>query len=239
MSFCVAVTRKVFPAILLMAGIACISGCNGGDDAPPADNGNAMADAGAGEENQDNEESNAGSGDIGDNNPNLLIAIGDSTTSGGFGFSPYPSRLAGILGKNVQNFGSGGATSGAAAGQAQRAIGRKPAYLLIMFGTNDAFQESPPDVVANNIASAVQIAKANKTIPVVATLPPILRSEFLNSQIDSYNARISSVARSNGALIARVNREFGSGEGLMLDDGFHPNETGTQIIALAFADAIR
>jgi lysophospholipase L1-like esterase len=239
MFVCAAVNKPSFPALLLIAGLAVFSGCNGGDDAPPAyagaGAGAEMVDMIADEENKDN----AVSGDIGNNDPNLLVAIGDSLTGGGFGISPYPNRLAGILGKKVQNFGSGGATSGAAPGQAQRAIGRNPAYLLIMFGTNDAFQELPADVVANNIASAVQIAKANKTIPVVATLPPILRSEFLNQQIDSYNARISSVARSQGALIARVNREFGSGEGLILEDGFHPNETGTQIIALAFADAIR
>jgi lysophospholipase L1-like esterase len=174
--------------------------------------------------------------DIGNNNPNLLVAIGDSLTAGSNVSGPsYPARLSGILGKTVQNRGVPGATSSAAGGQASGALAAKPSHLLILFGTNDVFREVPPDTVAANVRAAVNAAKANKTIPVVGTLPPNLRSDFQQGIVNAYNGRLKGV----GARVADISREFGSGAGLIQDDGFHPNDQGTAIIAFAFANAVR
>ena len=174
--------------------------------------------------------------DIGNNNPNLLVAIGDSITAGSAVSGPsYPARLSGILGKTVQNRGVPGATSSAAGGQANGALSSKPSHLLILLGTNDVFREVPPDTVAANVRVAVNAAKANKTIPVVGTLPPNLRSDFQQGIVNAYNGRLKGV----GARVADVAREFGSGAGLIQDDGFHPNDQGTAVIAFAFASAVR
>lgn len=223
-------------------------GCGGsdgdgssGDDIEEGSPEEDDSDGGDGDgQDGDNEDGNTGSGDFGDNDPNLMVAIGDSITAGTMITGPsYPSRLAGILGKNVKNRAVTGARSSAAGGQAAGALALKPGYLLIMFGTNDVFEEISSDVVAGNIANVIQMARAQKTIPVVATIPPNLKNEFQADFVASYNNRIKSVARSGGARLANVNAEFGSGAGLIQEDGYHPNETGTQVIAYAFADAIR
>jgi lysophospholipase L1-like esterase len=228
-------SRLLLPALLFPS---LIMGCGGGDDPPPPAEGAAEAMPMA--SNADGTPSTESSSpSFGSNDPNTLVAIGNSITAGALVWVSYPSRLSGILGKNVINSGVAGALSSAASGQARSAIGRNPAYLLIMFGTNDVFREVPADTVAANVRAAVQVAKSNNTIPVVATIPPFTRSEFQNSLVNSYNSRLRSMAASEGALIADVNGQFGSGSGLLQDDGFHPNDTGTQLIAFAFADAVR
>lgn len=217
-------------------------GCNGGGDSEPdpkdgeADAKSDSAQTADKADDKDDADDSV-SNNIGNNNPNLLVAIGDSVTAGTEITGPsYPARLSGILGKTVQNRGVGGATSSAAPGQASSALGSKPGYLLVMFGVNDVFREVPPDTVAANLGSAVSQARANKTIPVVATLTPNLRSDFQQGIVNAYNSRIKGLG---SARIADVAREFGSGAGLMLDDGFHPNDAGTAVIAVTFAGAIR
>jgi lysophospholipase L1-like esterase len=235
-------------ALLLVGGslVGCSDG--GSDKKNTNDNGdttNDPQDGTNGDGNSDDgtsgDDSDSGfSSDIGNNDPNTLAAIGDSITAGSTLSGPsYPSRLAGLLGKQVLNRGVPGAYSSAAPGHAGSALGSKPSYLLLMYGTNDVFQEVPSSTVAANVQAAVQLAKANRTIPVVATIPPNLRSTFQNGLVASINSRLKAMASSERVRVADVNREFGSGEGLIQTDGYHPNETGAQIIAFTFADAVR
>ena len=60
----------------------------------------------------------------------------------------------------------------------------------------------------------------------------------LMTRVDEMNGYIHSLASEEGVALVDVAAEFGSGEGLMLVDGYHPNATGTQTIAFAFAGAL-
>ena len=183
--------------------------------------------------------SSSSSANFGSNSPGVVATLGDSITRGfGVGQS-YPSRLGGIVGKSVINLGTDSVTSSAASGQARNAAGKKPGFVCLMFGTNDVFREIPSSTVANNVRAGVDIAKANQSIPVVGTIPPWPRSSFQNGLAASISGQLRAMAASEGALLADVNREMGSGSGLLQADGFHPNDTGAQVIAFAFADAIR
>lgn len=226
---------------------AALAGCSDGggsgkknNDAPPNNEDGSDSDTGSDDSASGNDSDSDSSPDIGSNDPNTLAAIGDSITAGSTISGPsYPARLAGILGKKVLNRGVPGAFSSDAPGHAGTALGFRPSYLVILYGTNDVFQEVPTSAVAANVQVAVQLAKANQTIPVVATIPPNLRSSFQNGLVASINSRLKAMASSEGARLANVNAEFGSGEGLIQSDGYHPNETGAQVIAFAIADAVR
>jgi len=49
----------------------------------------------------------------------------------------------------------------------------QPGYLLILYGANDAIMSYDSDTAIANLQDIVEAAKANNTIPVIATLTPM------------------------------------------------------------------
>jgi len=180
-------------------------------------------------------------GDIGDNNANLYVALGDSTTDGNNGGGdPYPPRLASITGKTVNNYAQQNESTGGAAGKVGGILSSaKPAACCFMIGAVDIINSMGQDNAINNLRSIIQQCKSNKTVPVIATLTPMIYSHSrFNGGVKSLNNAIRSLASSEGARLVDLESKFGSGEGLILDDGLHPNEKGNQLMAEAFADAL-
>lgn len=185
--------------------------------------------------------SDGGMGDIGSNNPDVYSALGDSITAGGNGGGdPYPPRLSAMTGKTVVNRADSGKSSGAGLGEVgDILIKDKPAALLILLGANDVIGGSTPESIVANLRGIVQQAKANQTTPVVATMLPMMYvHELWAGEARALSSLIRSMASSEGARLVDLEAEFGSGEGLMLDDGLHPNEVGNEVIAQAFGDAL-
>jgi len=180
-------------------------------------------------------------GDIGDNNADLYIALGDSTTDGNNGGgAPYPPRLAAITGKTVHNLAHQNASSGDGAAQVGGALAQyKPGAVCFMFGAVDLINGHGIDEIIGNLRSIIQQCKANKSVPVIATLQPMVGSHSRwSSQTKELNSRIRSLASEEGARCADIESAFGSGDGLMLDDGLHPNDAGNQLMAETFADKL-
>lgn len=180
--------------------------------------------------------------DFGDNDRNKVVALGDSITVGGNcdgEGAGYPSRIAGITGLNVIGAGVNGEQSGAAANRTGRVLDRhKPGFLLILTGHNDAIFDRDYNSVVGNIRSIVQQAKANKTVPIVATLLPISAPRsFATGPAENYSAGIRQMAKEEGVKLVDMEREFGSSGDLQCD-GLHPNDQGLAIIAAAFADRL-
>ena len=204
-------------AMFMLAG--CLTGCedSGGDDG------------------------DKGLGDVGSNNPDVYAAVGDSITAGGNrGGDPYPPRLAAMTGKTVINHGVGGESTGAALNRIGSILANdKPGAMLILLGANDLIQGGSMNDAVANLRSIIQLAKANNTIPVVATLLPMRNVHALwAGGARELSARIRDLASSESARLVDLEAEFGSREGLLLDDGLHPNDAGNQLIALAFRDAL-
>ena len=184
----------------------------------------------------------AGSGaDFGDNHPNVVVALGDSITEGvDGGGAPWPGRLGGVSGKTVINAGVGGEPSGGALSRCGGVLAAyKPGYLIILTGANDAIMGYSTDDAVEHIRAMVQAAKANKTVPIVATLLPMVEGHLIyNSAADRISAGVRSVASSEGVTLVNLNGEFGDPEHQLLSDGLHPNDIGNQIIAMAFNDVL-
>lgn len=180
-------------------------------------------------------------GDIGDNNPNLYIALGDSTTDGNNGGGdPYPPRLAALAGKTVNNYGRPNESTGNAAGRAGGILAStKPAACCFMLGAIDLIRGYGRDNAIENLRSIIRQCKANKTVPIMATLTPMNRSHSLwAGEVKKLNNAIRDLASAEGVRLVDLESRFGSGEGLLLEDGLHPNEAGNQLMAEAFADAL-
>lgn len=169
-----------------------------------------------------------------------VLCEGDSITYGTYVSTPYPSRLARITGHHVINAGLGGER---AAGGLGRIGGLLSAYdpwvVLILYGTNDINGYGDLHQTAQTILRIAQSVQAGGATPVIGTVPPqIGPSAGRMGRVNELNGWLRSYARSYGIALADIQAAFGSGSGLMVFDGFHPNDTGAEIIAQTFAARI-
>ncbi|MDA0577262.1 MAG: GDSL-type esterase/lipase family protein [Verrucomicrobia bacterium] len=175
--------------------------------------------------------------DFGDNDRNVIVALGDSITRG-YGLSggeSYPAQLAGMEGRPVINSGLDGEHSWGGRGRVNGVLSRhKPGYLLVLYGSNDAIAGESPQSTVENLRGIVQAAKANKTIPILATVPTAYDSHaFMAPRVAALNPLIKSMASEEGVRVADVNGAV-KDRSLFLGDGLHPNAAGAGRLASAF-----
>ena len=188
--------------------------------------------------------------DFGDNDPNLYVAMGDSITEG-VDVTPYPFMLSEYLGKTVVNEGYGGEHAYEAVWRIDALLADyKPGYLLILYGANDLLHFVPDYDIVEDLRFLVMRAKESKTIPVIATLTPMVRSHSVfDGAVKSLNSRIREMAKEEGIKVVDLEAIFGDRDAdldpYILDendylqwDGLHPNEEGNRQMALAFLDAL-
>ena len=189
-----------------------------------------------------NDSSSAGEPADNDTDSNVLVALGDSVTTGEEITGPsYPQILAGLLGKTVVNEGTGGALSSDGVSKINSVLTRyNPSQALILYGINDVIHVGNEDWTIGNLQTMVRACKEYGTQPVLGTIPPRYRGDGVwDPRHTSLNQRIRQLARSEGIPLADVEAEFGFNEALMLPDGYHPNDDGTRIIAFTFYDAVQ
>ena len=179
--------------------------------------------------------------DFGSNDPNVCVAMGDSITLGAN--QPYPSwppRLASMIGKTVINAASVGEMASTAAARTGGVLARwKPGYLLIMHGINE-MRAGNAAAGVEGVRSMVQQAKANQTIPIVATYYLMTgESANLNPGIQDLDRQLKAMASEEDVTLVNLESAFGSDESLLyMPEGFHPSDAGTQIIAQEFANRL-
>jgi lysophospholipase L1-like esterase len=180
--------------------------------------------------------------DFGDNNPDLVLCMGDSITAGGFsGAAPWPSRFGNMIGKSVINDGIPGVQSDTGATRIRTLLdARKPGFVIIFYGANDALVGRPPEQTAGFIRSMVRAAKDASTIPVVATaLPMAGERSIYNERVDAINREIRSVASQEGAKLVNTHGAVKRNTSLYLVDGLHLSSPGEELVAMEFNDAFR
>ncbi len=181
-----------------------------------------------------------GTDDVGTNNPDIVACVGDSITQGYMCDGlPYPDRLAGMCGKSTINYGLGGMTSSYGVEIISSVLAKKPGYVCILFGSNDVIKGRDIEDFEANIRYIVQACKANSTIPVIATLPPMNKEHILfNGKAQKFSDVIVEIAKTENVRIADVRKEFGDGEQYINDDGLHLTDAGGELLATCFAKKI-
>ena len=77
----------------------------------------------------------------------------------------------------------------------------------------------------------------NNVVPVIATYPiPIADHQAFANGTRLLNSRLRNMAEEKGIVCVELEKEFGEDPALYEPDGLHPNDAGTQIMAMAFAD---
>jgi lysophospholipase L1-like esterase len=129
----------------------------------------------------------------------------------------------------------------------RQVIGQRPAYTLIMYGTNDwnapQCQDNPACETVGNLRTIIQTVKAFGSLPVIATIAPTDPTQNppgRNQWVADVNTLLRAMAASEGAAVAEVFQGFMKQPDLskLFSDHIHPNDAGYAIIADAFFEAI-
>ncbi len=179
--------------------------------------------------------------DFGENDRNVYVAMGDSITHGYGATVPYPAVLSSMLSKTVINRGVDGARASQGLSSVNGILASyKPGFVLILYGANDAIHGTDPAQVTEQLRGIIRAAKANKTIPVIATCTPHIAGHAgSNSGIISLNVRIRSLAGEEGVKVVDLENSFVGHDEYYQSDGLHPNNTGLSVIAADFFDFVQ
>jgi lysophospholipase L1-like esterase len=195
--------------------------------------------------------------DIGDNHPFLYMAFGDSITDGD-GAMQHEGGYRGLLqdalrahfggAAEIVNEGQSGSKSDVGAERIGASLNRqRPAYTLILYGTNDYVraecQVDFPCYTIDALRSMVGAARAAGSKPVLATIPPahpVQAQPGRNGWIGSMNELIRPMARQEGVPVADVYAAFMRAPDLaaLFTDRLHPNDRGYEVISAEFLAAI-
>lgn len=173
-------------------------------------------------------------------NDGLVVCIGDSITQGyACDGAPYPSCLGSITGKRVLNYGAGGVRASAAPGAARRAVAAHAGAVCILYGSNDAIHGGDPTEAKEQLRAAVQICKNAGVKAILGTPPPMIGSHSLfNGGAKGVASAVKALAKEEKVPCVDLYGAFGSGEGLLVPDGLHPNAAGAMLIAQKFASKL-
>ena len=237
---------RIAAGILLSPFLLDACGSGGGSTSSSANSGGSSTGAGF---------------DFGNNDARRVSAFGDSITAGFLeqrmrGVSPslvtsnnYPNNLQSMLrgvdpAWQVINRGRGGEEAIEGVGRLPSVLAiDRPGFVLIMEGTNDASDDIAPSIIVNALESMVLQTKGNKSIPILATIPPNFRNDpTAHDIINSANNLIRDLVRQQGITLAEIFNGMNKRElwGQAPDrDPLHPNEQGYQVMAGIWFDAMK
>ena len=204
--------------------------------------------------------------DIGTNRPDTGVAFGDSISHGrdslltrsalndaGPDEPGYRVRLEELFAADGRVLhmiedGEPGSESSDGVARIQRAIDTRPAFLVLLYGTNDAFMGRPAAEVLANLNVIAEECRKNRTIVVLCTLPPVCGREEQQARIAQYNPLIRSLARElrdrwEGVFLADLDVAFQTQSveacALINSHGIHPTRAGYELIAETVYDQLR
>ena len=191
--------------------------------------------------------------------PNLYTAFGDSITCGEG--SSTGGGYRDLLAADLRAYwGRADITNDCASGSKSR-IGearmgavlsdRRPAYVLILYGTND-FNDSgcradlQSCFTIDALRSMIQQTRDQGALPVLGTIPPVNPNyvdrfaDERNAWVTQMNVLVRQMAAQERVAVAEIHGSFmkqPSLSALFFDDK-HPNDAGYVLISRAFFDAV-
>lgn len=190
--------------------------------------------------------------------PHVYLGFGDSITYGqgsgdGSGYSNYlRNDLRALWGKGeVPLDGWPGSKSYSGEARLGPSLNSsRPAYVLILYGTNDwndpDCRDALPCYTIDALRSMVIQTRDAGAFPVVGTIPPV-NPNFVdrnpaerNDWVKRMNDLVRAMARQERVAIAEIHGDFLKQPSLpaLFADYLHPNDAGYQIMARSFYDAI-
>lgn len=195
---------------------------------------------------------------IGRNRPNVYLAFGDSITAGNGAETSggYPDYLHADLrtywgAAEMINEGDPGTKSDQGEGRLAALLARhRPAYVLILYGTNDwndpQCRNHFPCYTIDALRSMVLQARDAEAWPVLGTIPPVNpayedKDEYeRNAWVTRMNDELRAMAQQEHVAVAEIHDDFMAQPNLsgLFSDFLHPNDAGYQVMARSWREAI-
>lgn len=195
---------------------------------------------------------------IGSNTPNTYLAFGDSITAGegsrdGSGYRrKLEASLKRFFGEaRVIADGVSGATTDRGVRRIRESLARaRPAYTLVMLGTNDWDEADDPRARAagslDNLRSILRRVREANSLPLIATvIPPNVGFDWRvpperEAWVSLLNSEIPRLATSEGAVLVDLGAAFRAHAQprALFADHLHPNMVGYDLIAQVIFQAI-
>jgi lysophospholipase L1-like esterase len=199
---------------------------------------------------------------IGSNHPNTYLAFGDSITEGN-NYPGDPSYRGPLTTKLQQQFaratvingGLGSTKSNQGAIRIDDPLNAdRPAYTLIVYGTNDYGQSECNSVAKlattcftiESLRDIILSAKGSSSLPVLATILPVnvgydtRAPKQREDWVEAANVQVRALAREQNVVLADIEKAFLADRDVtrLFVDHIHPNAEGEEIIANTFLQAI-
>jgi len=190
--------------------------------------------------------------------PHVYLGFGDSITWGqgsgdGSGYRNYlRNDLQALWGKgDVTLDGLPGSRSFAGEARLGPSLNaNRPAYVLILYGTNDwndvECRDALPCYTIDALRAMVLQTRDAGAFPVVGTIPPVNPSfvdrnpDERNDWVKRMNDLVRAMAKQERVAIAEIHGDFLKQQSLpaLFADYLHPNDAGYEVIARSFTNAI-
>jgi lysophospholipase L1-like esterase len=191
--------------------------------------------------------------------PNAYMAFGDSITFGdgssnGGGYrDPLVVDLLAYWGKVTQMYNEGQEGTKSNKGESRIASSlhsRRPAYALILYGTNDyndaECRNTPPCYTVDALRSMIVQTREAGAFPVLGTIPPVnpayvdRGAEDRNAWVMQMNVLVRAMATQENVALAEVYGDLMKQPNLpsLFSDDKHPNDAGYAVLAQSFLNAI-
>lgn len=176
-----------------------------------------------------------------------LVCIGDSLTYG-YGVPSncsWVELLKSHLNLEIINKGMNGDTTSGILSRSYRDITQeKPAYVIIMAGTNDMLMNYPLKLIKDNIKFLINEAKENNIKPIIALQPPVIASlakvywdaeinyEEVNANLLDYINCAKTFCTNNNIPFIDFYNLFTNRKDIknLYNDGIHPNAHGHKLM---------
>jgi acyl-CoA thioesterase-1 len=167
-----------------------------------------------------------------------VVCFGDSITAG-YKAIGYPTYLQSMKSSslNVVNAGLGGEDTYHGVARMKKVLAaNRPKYVVIMEGANDVVEGISPSTTTYDLNNMALQVKRVGGIPIMSTITPnTARRSYVP---ENYNPSIILMAyRGRFTLVDTYSRMVSSWRSITFD-GIHPNDTGSQMIAEGFAEAL-
>ncbi len=190
------------------------------------------------------------------NAANRYLAFGDSITDGdgssgggGYVYSLEDKLKVWLGAAELRQDGRGGTTSEQGDARLGQALRRnRPAFTLILYGTNDWYEcpedDPPACFTLDALRGMVGQVKASGSLPVLATIIPVNAGYDVrepparNDWLAALNKLIRGIASQEGAALADLEPAFykaaGNDLSQLFSDHVHPNDRGYDVISDVF-----